>query len=245
MAARNVSRMGPLADDGGEAGEGLTDLLNRIVRDPERIGSLHEILGPYCHQSRNLLNSLKMSLYLARHHEPRSSCGAWVEVERAYREVEYLYERLQMICRPMPLAYVRLPLSLLLEDRRKTWVGGFAARGRTLELVAPLEPGVGDYDPNYLGQALDAFVSWRGEAGAEGLSASLRWWIGEGKFHLEWVESDPGAEVCPRCGWGRPESLALPLLGRVVSAHGGEMELVKPAGRHVRLSWPQVVRLSL
>ena len=45
--------------------DGLTPLLCRIVSDPAQLESLHEVLGGFCHQSRNLLNSLKLSIYLA------------------------------------------------------------------------------------------------------------------------------------------------------------------------------------
>jgi hypothetical protein len=227
----------------------LAASLNRIVRDPAQVHALHEVLGPFCHESRNLLNSLKMSLYLAQREEPCTGDRAWSEVEKSYHEIENLYDRLQIICRPISLACVRMSLSLLLEDRRKAWVDRLATRGGALELVAPGKPDVGDYDPNCLGRALDAFVSWRAEAAEEGRSARLSWSTRGGSFHLEWVESEPGTNLASGDGGGvrresvRCEPLALPFLGRIITAHGGSLVLVKPSGGHIRLSWPQVVRL--
>jgi hypothetical protein len=247
MTARIVSRKGSLSDEGDGAGEGLAGLLSLIVRRPEQICSLHELLGPFCHQGRNLLNSVKLSLYLARRHGPPIPCDVWSETERRYREIESLFDRLQLICRPMPLACVRLPLSLLLHDRRACWEQQLARRGMTLGMVAPPGSEASDYDPNYLGRALDSFVSWRAEAGAEGQSALLRWEVAEGKSRIEWIESQNLQVSCESrsCESDEPtDPLALPFLGRVISCHGGEMELVRPGGRHVRLAWPQVVRLS-
>jgi hypothetical protein len=250
-SARTASRMEPLSarDDEASEAQSLAASLGRLVADPDRVGALHSILGPFCHQSRNVLNSVKMSLYLVQREESRKPVEAWAEVERRYRDVEQLYDRLQSICRPYSLTCVRMPLSLLIEDRRATWLAWYSDRGKRLELVAPHEPDVGDYDPNSLAQALDALVAWRADDVETGDSACLCWWTKGGQFHLEWTESDarPGGVERRRSGEAsRPERtdpLVLPLLGRVISAHGGEIELVRPSGRHLRLCWPQVGRL--
>jgi hypothetical protein len=158
-----------------------------------------------------------------------------------YREVEHLFDRLQTICRPMSLAVVRMSLSLLMEDRRKQWVEQFTARGRALELVRVGESDVGDYDPQSLGIALDALVAWRAAAGASGQGARLRWGARQGRFEIEWIERGArDRRASPRDDDGR-EPLALPLLGRVVAAHGGTLELLGRAGRHLRFFWPQVM----
>jgi hypothetical protein len=250
-SARTASRMESLGDrNPDESGaEGLAALLDRFLADPGRIGALHAILGPFCHQSRNVLNCLKMSLYLSRRDEARGPSRPWAEVERRYGEVEQLYDRLQTICRPLTLACVRMPLGLLLEDRRAAWTACFAAHERKLELIGPSDPDAGDYDPNSLGQALDALVTWRAGEGEPGDAACLRWWTQGGHFHLEWTESEAHQAGVERRGTGvarrsdPTDPLVLPLLGRVILAHGGEIELVRPSGRHVRLSWPQVARL--
>jgi hypothetical protein len=237
------------ASDGGlsgtvEAGQdGLAEALCRIVADPGRVEALHHVLGPFCHRGRNILNTLKISLYLARRKEASGGGpeSLWHEVEERYRVVEDFFDRLQMIWRPLPLAVVRLPLSLLLEDRRSAWVARFAATERLLRIDRAGEDDPGDYDPNCLGIALDAFVDWRAAVGTGGGEVRLRWWTEAGRFELHWQEpvgrsrarSKPG--VPADCGG----ALALPLLGRAVAAHGGTMELVEPSGRDVRISWPQ------
>jgi hypothetical protein len=129
----------------------------------------------------------------------------------------------------------------------------FAARGRSLELKAPRSADVGDYDPHYLGLALDSFVNWRAAVAPRGDSARLSWRARNGAFHLEWVETrgpgpaerrgEPrGAETPSELDPLPAEPLALPLLTRIVSVHGGTLEQVKASGRHLRLTWPQLSR---
>jgi hypothetical protein len=232
-------------------GEGaLGEALSRLVADPVRVEALHDVLGPFCHRSRNILNSLKISLYLARRHEtaPERPEELWAEVEERYRAVEEFYDRLQMLWRPLRQALVRIALSLLLEDRRNSWVAQFAMHDRVLHMSAIGEDDVGDYDPNSLGVALDAFVAWRAAAGDADRDARLSWWTRHGRFELEWEEPRKPARTRARAKsaavGNRPESLALPLLGRVIAAHGGAMELVEPWGGHLRLSWPQTAQVA-
>jgi len=256
VSARVASRSSALDDDDRTlaAGEGLAEGLSRIVVDPGRIEALHKVLGPFCHQSRNILNSLKISLYLAHRKEsPEEGVGGfWEDVEKRYRAVEGLYDRLQMMWRPLTLSRVPMSLSLLLEDRRRAWVAAFAADGRVLHMSAAGKADVGEYDPHWLGLALDAFVAWRASAGERGREAALRWSTYGGQFHLEWLEPpSPSKEIAAEgAGEGVPavaagasdrlEPLALPYLIRVIAAHGGIVELLEPGGCHLRLSWPQV-----
>jgi hypothetical protein len=226
-----------------ETAEATEDRLAQLVCDPEQASALHALLGPFCHRSRNLLNSVRLSLYLAQHQAERvrDSAWNWVELERMYREVEQVFDRLQTICRPMSLAPVRMSLALLMEDRRKGWVERFAARGRVLELDCAGRSDVGDYDPQCLGVALDALIDWRAEAGPAGAGARLRWGAHRGRFHVEWIERGSSAGRSSQREYAGPEPLALPLLGRVVAAHGGTLKQLASAGRHLKFSWPQVV----
>ncbi len=254
VSARVASRTSALEDDRSlGAGEGLAEGLSRIVVDPGRIAALHKVLGPFCHQSRNILNSLKISLYLANRKETPAEgvAGFWEDVEKRYRAVEGLYDRLQMMWRPLTLTLVPMPLSLLFEDRRRAWVADFAAHGRVLQMSAVGKVAVGEYDPHWLGLALDAFVAWRASVGERGRKATLRWSTCDGQFHLEWLEP-PTSKESPAVGAeeGVPavaagtsdqlEPLALPYLIRVIAAHSGIVELLEPGGCHLRLSWPQV-----
>jgi hypothetical protein len=227
------------ADD---AGQGLAEVLCRIVADPAQVDWLHQSLGPFCHEGRNILNVLKMSLYLARRHDALAAGdgGVWNDVEQHYQAVEEFFDRLQMLWRPISLAPVPMSLSLLLEDRRPAWDTEFAARGRILEMSNPGAADAGQYDPHWLGRALDGFVVWRAGAGLRGGEARLNWWTDGGRFHLEWRE--PPGESDSRSPQDRPEPLALPLLTRVIAAHGGVLDLLAAGGGHVRMSWPQVVR---
>src|SRR5258708_33631505 len=93
-----VSDMGSRIDD-SESGEELADALTRLVNDPARVDSLHDLLGPFCHESRNLLNSLKMSLYLARRADGRAESHCWNDAERYCLELEQQFDRIQMVCR--------------------------------------------------------------------------------------------------------------------------------------------------
>jgi len=224
-----------------KVGEGLSDALCRIGHDADQIDSLHEMLGPFCHESRNILNSLKMSLYLARKNDSQDIAIAWDEVDRCYKDVERLFERLQTICRPMRLNRVRLSLSLLLEDRRRPWLETFAGKRRTLELVVPNRLEEGEYAPQCLGQALDAFVAWRANAVDCGSSARLEASARGGQYFLEWVEQGrhTANEGSQDATTRRGEPLAMPLLDRVVTAHGGSIEQIEPGGKHLRMSWPQ------
>jgi hypothetical protein len=226
------------------AEDDLAETLSRIVADPARVETLHEVLGPFCHRSRNILNTLKISLYLAHRKEAQTggSERLWEEVEERYRVVEEFYDRLQMLWRPLHLALVRLPLSLLLEDRRSAWAARFAQSERVLRMSAAGNDSAGDYDPNCLGLALDAFVAWRAVAGEPGGEGQLCWWTEQGRFELHW-EEPPAHVQGPSSGAAaaaRAAPLALPILGRVIAAHGGVMEQVVPGGRHVRLAWPQI-----
>jgi hypothetical protein len=246
--ARGVARLD--TEDSTSGDRTLGEALSRLVADPVRVEALHEVLGPFCHRSRNILNSLKISIYLARRKEtsPGGSDDVWAEVEQRYLAVEEFFDRLQMLWHPLAQALVRLSLSLLLEDRRSRWVAQFGVHDRVLQLSAIGKDDVGDYDPNSLGVGLDAFVAWRASVGDADRDARLRWGTRDRRFELEWEELPAPLRARGRTrakaavSAGRPGSLALPLLGRVIAAHGGVMELVEPSGRHVKFSWPQFAR---
>jgi hypothetical protein len=219
----------------GIPGEGLAVSLLRVSSDPAQRARLHQLLGTFCHQCRNTLNSLKLSLYLAKRSAAPDKLGPWNDLEPRYRDVEQFFERLQLIVRPMPLTTVRLPLALLLEDRGAAWSALLAARERRLDLAPPCESSTVAYDPLRLGDALDSLVAWRAEAGPAGQPARLRWDTVGGQAFLEWSEAAGSGREPPCDG---PQSLVLPLLGRVASAHGGSVSVDARDGLRVGLSWP-------
>ncbi len=216
----------------------FTPSLLRVASDPRPIGSLHELLGGFCHKCRNTLNCLKMSLYLAKRDSEPDVLATLNQLEPHYREVEQIFDRLHAICRPITLTPVTLDLALLIDQRRLAWDAWMAARQRPLVVCSPREPAVGQYDPNCLGQGLDALVSWRAAAGTPREPARLRWHVHEQHFRLEWEERSAGGFDTPAIEAGPSASLALPLLMRVVSAHGGRLDLSVRDELLIGLSWP-------
>ncbi len=223
---------------GGSPGAGLAASLAMVVADPDNSESLYQILGTYCHQSRNVLHTMKLGLFLAQRSSPAAEVEAWAKLEREYLAVEHFFDRLQLVCRPMVVNAVRMPLSLLLEDRLEDWTNWLAERGQSLEVIAPDEPAIGDYDPARMAQGLDAFVAWRGDAGRAGGRALLQWGVDAGHFQLDWTEPDPRDQDSPGGIADQPERLALPLLARVVTAHMGTLEFAVQDGLRLRLRWP-------
>lgn len=222
----------------------LASSLSRIAANPEMVSALHEIMGGFCHQCRNILNSLKLSLYLANRDASASTIPGWSDLEGRYRSVELLFDRLQTLCRPMNLSSIHASLALVVQDRSRAWTEAMATRGRTLTLVPPTGSDVGDFDPVRLPEALDAFVLWRSHAGEPGQPATLCWAAVDDRFELTW--SEPSAWGLGETGAGGPpdraDALALPLLARVISAHRGSLTLSLRDGLHLGACWPLVAR---
>jgi hypothetical protein len=223
---------------------------------------LHGILGGFCHQYRNHLNSLKMSLYLACGPDSGTPSAVWREVEPRYTEVERFIDRLQLICRPTHLSLVRLALDLLIEERQGGWSDGLAARGRSLLLRPPEVVLVGEFDPTRLAQGLDDLVSWRAAVGDPATDLRLTWSSEGGLFHLVWdepaqVEPGSGPRACRgfEVGGDPTENdgdrsaslcaLTLPLLTRIISLHGGTVGTTSGESWRLDLRWPLDVSTSL
>jgi hypothetical protein len=166
-----------------------------------------------------------------------------------YQEMEVLFDRLQLIYRPLSLTVVRSPLGRLIEERLPTWRSWLGRQGRTLELTRPPVDLPGDFDPMHLGMGLDAFIGSRAEAGRPLWKTRLSWGIADGSFEVQWEESLPanGSRVHKhengRTEGSRPEdksdSLAHPLLKRIVAAHGGFVETAVDPAFVVKLRWPR------
>jgi hypothetical protein len=221
---------------------GLAGSLLNITTDPARIDELYKLLGEYCHVFRNRLNSLKLSLYLARRAGNDPCAPPWAELERRYQDVENLIDRVQTICRPIRLDLIRLSPGAVLEDRGRIWAGWMARNGVSLALSPPGQKAEGTFDPNRLLQALDALVDWRSRAGDPGTSARLAWSLDCHRFLIEWEEQGPGRPAFDEeTDEDRPAELALPLISRVMAAHGGTMTVGLEGGLRVRLRWPREV----
>jgi hypothetical protein len=216
----------------------LADQLIRIAREPELRHSIYDRLGEYCHQCRNRLNSLKLSLYLVMRQSPGTAEGRWDEIERHYQSLEQRVDQIQTLCRPVVLSRVTLSLDLLIDDRRKGWIDLMARSGKTLGFERPAEPSVISFDVDRIGQAIDSLVALRAGDLNSGSSATIRWWKDASLVHFRWEESVmPGAST-KTSGTTEEETWTLPLLVRIVMAHGGEVRIENDSGYRLELSWP-------
>jgi hypothetical protein len=213
----------------------LARALVPIASDPARTKALYHLLGDYCHAIRNRLNCLKIGLYLARLEDEQSPQPAWDKIESVYGGVERFVQQLQSVCRPLSLAPIQLTVGTLLEDRRPSWDRRLEPRGLHLNWTPPAREATGTFDPMRLGDALDTLVDWRADKGPSGATIELSWGAVAEYLTLNWLESKPSTA---RAEEMQPASLALPILTRVLSAHGGALRLRKTAAFGVELRWP-------
>lgn len=241
--------MSPRPHD-GPADDGLSAALLRLVQDDRKVEMLRANLSGFCHRCRNSLNGIKLSLYLFRREARGGVPECWSDLESTYQQVEGLFDALQAIYRPMPIARVRLDVEDLMVEHLPRWRSWFESRGLAIRLDAPDEPVLSDFDPVQLGAGLDALARWRAESGSPGTLARLGWSACGEAIEIFWEESvavstEPvqrgdhgsGGERRPA---GRPvDALALPLLARVVAEHGGRLQAGRAPGLGVRVRWPQ------
>ena len=168
-----------------------------------------------------LSTSLKLSLYLAKRESKLPASDVLGELEVCYLDVEQLFDRLQLICRPMKVTPIRALLALLIEERRRTWTDVMSADEGELTLFPPHESDVGDFDPVRLTESLDAFVHCVLRLAK---LAARRCFDGEsGTVASSCNGTNPAAGklagVTP--GEPHPDPLSSPFLARVITAHGG------------------------
>jgi hypothetical protein len=219
------------------------------VETPERISDLRRFLSGFTHRCRNSLHGIKMSLYLCRRGMQGPAPDAWARLEQTYQETERLLDRLQAIYRPISTTKVRSTLGQLLAGRLPIWRSWFSERGLVLAANPPADESLGDFDPMHLGSGLDAFVGWRLEDGASCGNAQLAWRLSRGFFEVEWNEAarhvpfGADSRADHRSGWSGQawslDSLALPFLARIASAHGGRVIFRRSPAIHLTLVWPQ------
>jgi hypothetical protein len=222
----------------GTTEELLGDHLLRLARDPDLRLMVYEHLREYCHQCRNRLNSLKLSIYLAMRQASSTAVDPWVEIERHYRDLESRVEQVQFLCRPLVLSRVTLGLDLLFDDRSESWTRLMATRGRGLELVPPADRAVASFDVDRLGKALDSVVAWRATESSAGQSARLRWWVEAGFAGVSWEETDTPRGPTDPSSPDQAPAWTLPLLARVALAHGGDYRIETDRGWRLEVAWP-------
>lgn len=213
----------------------LVQGLSQIASDPNRVGELHAHIGEFCHDYRNRLHGLNLSLYLARRSLPRIGGTDWSRVEAIYRQTERIIDQLQWLCRPANVRPMRFTLGMLLEERRPVWSEWLEERGGRLE-YAPGREVEGEFDPCRMTTALDALARWRAESSPPATTIHVSWSVDREHFALDWEESnafrDDGA------GAPGPVSLALPMVARAMSDHHGRMSLPRSRGFALALRWP-------
>lgn len=225
------------------AAKELVDALSRVAASPGMTRHLHHVLGGYCHQSRNLLNCLNMSLYLSRRACDPESASVWKDLEARYRHVEQFIDRIQAICRPMSVRPVSLPFALLVADRNDGWKARLGRTGRGLIVEPPGSQVVVAFDPVSLGQGFDELVNWRSEMGPPGSDLRIRWHAEEGHFRVTWDEPRRGPLAERRvASVATPgdilDALSIPLLTRIVSLHGGTLDETSERNWRVVVRWP-------
>ncbi len=213
------------------------DSLLKVAADPDRVAQLYGIFREFCHEVRNELQKINLSLYIAR--PLTGGCiSPWDEVEGRYRHLERLVDQFQTICRPLTIVPIRSELGGLIVERWAAWSAVLETGGRRLELDPPTDPPIGCFDPIRMTFALDALAAWRAEVGEVGSTVHLGWGGDAEELRITWRE-DGVAIMDPRDGASdRPATLALPLIARVLSVHGGALEVETRGDLAFILRWP-------
>lgn len=220
----------------------LCDALLGFV-DDHRLGSLESGLRGFNHRFRNLLNGLRMGLYLARRNGLGADSPRWGRIDQAYAAIEQFQNRLQSVYQAVPLTPIVGRFGALVNERGPSWIDRFRQNGNALILEAPERESEGRFDPMFLGAALDNFVAWRAETLPGEGRATLRWSVDRDGFAVDWSEeagerSEPPAETDPNRLSATTAALSLPLLARVVAEHGGRLSWSRQPRVEARLRWP-------
>ena len=215
----------------------LTDHLMGIASNPDLRQVIYEHMGEYCHQCRNRLNSLKLCLYLAKRQAQSACPSVLASLEQRYAALERSIDLIQTLCRPMAVSLSLLGLDLLIQDRLPHWQRLAVDRDVEIACVPPEVRAMARFDPDRMGQALDCLVDWRIAQLEPGSTARMTWRVDRGEARMIWEEEansfgDPVGPTDPTHSW------ALPLITRVVEAHGGDVRLGEPTSRTVEIAWP-------
>ncbi|MEO6810395.1 MAG: hypothetical protein ABI353_14875 [Isosphaeraceae bacterium] len=217
---------------------GLAGDLLKITASAEQLSTLYETLGEFNHLVRNRLNSLKLSIYLARQDGPKHLDEYWAELDRRYRTIEGFVERLQTIYRPMSLTPMRLTVGMLFDDLHAKWSKGFESRQVRFMLTSPSDQAVGHFDPIRLGQGLDALAAWRTDNAKANSLVHVEWHVAGEDVVVLWREPEVTCLPLDDAPEGDAPCLALPLLARIITAHGGRLDASLEDGLLLQLRWP-------
>ena len=95
------------------------------------------MLSSFNHRCRNSLNGIKMSLYLFKREVGGPMPGELGELERSYQQLEVLFDRLQMIYRPLSLDAGSFPAGPAFRRALAVLALVVQPRGRTLDSARP------------------------------------------------------------------------------------------------------------
>lgn len=222
--------------DTAEQLEGVAGTLLRMIDNPGRLDGLQWQLDRYCHRLRNRLNSLKLSLYLARRLD-QAAPVAWEDADANYRRMEVLIEHLQAVVTPLRLAPIEIDLLAWLAEAMPCWRRALEAGGLSMAGEGPDGPLPVRFDTTRFSQAIAPLIEAWARPGAEGSTVRLRWGADGECCALEFAADGP---VGPRLvgALGAADGLALPRLARVLQAHGGRLDIRDGRAPSLRLRWP-------
>ncbi len=218
--------------------DSLTKSFLDLALNPVPCGDLHESLRGFFHDARNRLNLIRIGLYLAKRAGTEDQNDLWSELNHNYRGLEVLYDRVQTLIRPGTFEPAAADLGAWLEDRRPTWTSWFEERGRSLLWCPPSQEALGWFDPNRFLHGLDALLSWRSSVAGPGQPSRLSWSASKTEFEVEWFEENAPLSEPLEGKDGRPISMAIPLLARLMASHSGTVSVENYGGFIVRLAWP-------
>jgi hypothetical protein len=165
-------------------------------------------------------------------------------LEQTYELVEQTIERLQLIYRPINPTLVESTLGSMFAEREDCWRASLAEQDKELEIDRPTRDQIGLFDPSYLGRGLDALVAWRAAASPAGTRVRFGWRCRPDEFRIRWTEreSSPRAHVDVILSTrvqDQTDSLALPMLARIISAHAGRLVSTAEPDLSLNVSWPR------
>jgi hypothetical protein len=217
----------------------LTAHLMGIVSDSGLRQVIYEHMGEYCHQCRNRLNSLKLCIYLAKRQDPPASPSELKVLEDRYAVLERSIDLIQTLCRPMTLSLASLGLDLLIQDRMPRWIAKAIDLDVDFTCAPPTERAVARFDPDRMGQVLDLLWDWRVHRLEPGSSVQFAWRVERGMASVVWEEQPNGFSAGLSPDESRAsDAWALPLITRVVDAHGGRANLYEGEPWRLDMSWP-------
>lgn len=216
----------------------LTSTLMSIADDPQIRQGVYDHVGEYCHQCRNCLNSLKLCLYLARRQDPAAARPRLEQLERTYARLERSIDLIQILCRPIQLVTTSLEFTVLLDDRLPGWRKQVAAADLELIGSGPAQMDASRFDPELLGNALDALVSWRTAVLQPGSKVELHWEDRPQSTYVRWREQ--GTEIIlPPEAMDSHAYWTLPMMKRVIAAHSGTVTQATEPAWQIELEWPR------